>query len=34
LSNNSGKLFSAGKEHGIMVDESNHIFVWGKNDEG
>lgn len=34
LSSNNVKVISAGKEHGIMVDEANHLFVWGNNDEG
>lgn len=34
LSINNPKLLSAGKDHGIMVDDCNNIYVWGKNDEG
>ena len=34
LSVNHAKLLSAGKDHGMMVDECNNIYVWGKNSEG
>ena len=34
LSVNGAKLLSAGKDHSLMVDEANNIFIWGKNSEG
>ena len=34
LSVNNAKLLAAGKDHGIMVDDCNNIYLWGKNDKG
>ncbi len=34
LSVNGAKLLVAGKDHGLMVDNSNYVYVWGKNTEG
>lgn len=31
---NNAKLLSAGKDHGMMVDDCNNIYIWGKNSEG
>lgn len=34
LSNLSAKLLCAGKDHSMLVDESNNVYLWGKNTEG
>ena len=34
LSNNQPKMVSVGKDHGMMVDEGQNVYVWGKNSEG
>lgn len=34
LTNNNIKTFSLGKDHGLMVDEANHVYTWGKNSDG
>ena len=28
------KLMELGKDHGVMVDEGNNIYCWGRNDNG
>ena len=34
LSVNPAKFLSLGKDHGMMVDEGDNIYLWGKNSEG
>ena len=34
LSVNPAKFLSLGKDHGLMVDEGNNVYLWGKNSEG
>ena len=34
LSANPAKFLSLGKDHGLMVDESDNVYLWGKNSEG
>lgn len=34
MSGNNVKCLSLGKDHGLMVDEANQIFAWGKNNDG
>lgn len=34
LSTNNVKQLSVGKDHGLMVDEANNVYTWGKNNDG
>lgn len=34
LSANPAKFLSLGKDHGLMVDEGDNVYLWGKNTEG
>ncbi len=34
LSDANPKMVSIGKDHGIMLDDGQNVFVWGRNNEG